>query len=62
MFKVFNKWGNVVYQTTDLTTDKGWDGYFKGGLIFLETYTWVAEGYDYTDNLVYRSGNTLMLK
>jgi hypothetical protein len=62
IFKVYNKWGNLVYQTSDLTNDKGWDGFYKNNLIFLDTYTWMAEGYDYVDNLVYRSGNTIMLK
>nr|WP_255563724.1 gliding motility-associated C-terminal domain-containing protein [Mucilaginibacter rivuli] len=61
IFKIYNKWGNLVYQTNDLSIDKGWDGLFKGTM-FLETYTWMAEGYDYTDNLVHRSGNTLLLK
>jgi len=61
-FRIYNKWGNLVYQTNAAAADKGWDGVFKNTIGFLETYTWVAEGYDYVGNLVHKTGNTILLK
>ena len=29
-FRIFNRWGNLVFETNQL--DKGWDGYYKGKL------------------------------
>jgi hypothetical protein len=62
LFIVYNRWGNIVYQTTDPDPDKGWDGRYKGNVLFLDTYTWVAEGFDFVGNLVHRTGNTVLLK
>jgi len=59
-FTVYNRWGNLVFQSTDATA--GWDGTYKGVITFMDTYTWYAEGYDELGNLVRRSGNTLILK
>ncbi len=61
-FRIYNKWGNMVYQTNDLTISKGWDGMYKNTLSFMETYTWVADGYDYVGNPVRKTGNTILLK
>jgi len=61
-FRIYNKWGNLVYQTNAAAADKGWDGMYKNTLSFMETYTWVAEGYDYVGNLVHKTGNTILLK
>jgi len=61
-FRIYNKWGNLVYQTNAAAADKGWDGMYKNTMGFLETYTWVAEGYDYVGNLVHKTGNTILLK
>ena len=61
-FRVYNKWGNIVFQTNNVSPAAGWDGTYKGQPAILDTYTWVAEGYDYLDVLVHRSGNTILLK
>lgn len=62
IFRVYNRWGNIVFETTDPSAEKGWDGQFKGSIAFLDTFTWVAEGIDYLGNTVHRSGNTVLLK
>jgi hypothetical protein len=62
MLRIYNKWGSIVYQTTDPSPEKGWDGSFRGNISSVETFTWVAEGYDYLGNLVHRTGNTVLLK
>ncbi|MBC7399474.1 MAG: gliding motility-associated C-terminal domain-containing protein [Mucilaginibacter sp.] len=61
-FKVFNRWGQLVFQTDSADPKNGWDGVYKGKIQFLDTYTWYAEGYDYTDKIVHKTGNTILLK
>ena len=38
--QVYNKWGTIVYSTTDIT--EGWDGRFEGGLVQDGRYSYVA--------------------
>ncbi|MBI3518371.1 MAG: PKD domain-containing protein [Bacteroidetes bacterium] len=47
-FKVFNRWGELIYETTDLAS--GWDGYYKGVPQNMETYVYQAEVETYTDS------------
>ena len=39
-FQVFNRYGEVVFQTTD--PSKGWDGNFKGKKQNADTYVWIC--------------------
>jgi gliding motility-associated-like protein len=41
-FKVFNRWGQTVYQTNDIN-DRGWDGTFNGKPQAIGTYVYEAE-------------------
>ena len=59
-FKVYNRWGQLVFQTTEF--GKGWNGFYKGVKQPIETYMWIAEGIDIYGNLVKRSGTTILLK
>jgi len=61
-FKVFNRWGQLVFQTDSADPKNGWDGVYKGKIQFLDTFTWYAEGYDYVDKIVHKTGNTILLK
>lgn len=60
-FKVYNKWGNLVYETNSMSEPKGWDGTFKGGLQPFETYSWFAEGLDLLGNLYTTKGKTVLV-
>jgi gliding motility-associated-like protein len=46
-FKIFNRWGTMMYQRTDLppmdVLNGGWDGQFQGRDASNDTYVWVAE-------------------
>lgn len=47
-FKIFNRWGSMVYQRTDMppmdaSTNSGWDGRFQGREASNDTYIWLAE-------------------
>ncbi len=39
-FKIFNRWGQMVFSTTDF--NKGWDGTYKGKPQNIDTYVWMA--------------------
>jgi len=45
-FTVFNRWGEIIFQTTELTT--GWDGKYKGKLPPIGVYVWRIEIKDST--------------
>ena len=41
-FMVFNRWGQLMFSTTDQT--EGWDGKFKGEFVKEDAYVWRLEG------------------
>jgi len=59
-FKIYNRWGFVVYKTTDYKS--GWDGTYKGILQPMDTYTWVAVGVDIDGKTISKSGNFILIK
>ncbi len=60
-FRVFNRWGHLVFQTTDPAPVAGWNGKYSGVLQPAGTYVWVAEGIDLTGNSIKRNGNSILL-
>ena len=46
-FKIFNRWGALLYQRADMpltdTMNGGWDGQFQGREASADTYIWMAE-------------------
>jgi len=45
-FKVFSRWGELVFETTQAAANEhiaGWDGYFKGKQAPLDVYVWMLE-------------------
>jgi gliding motility-associated-like protein len=58
-FKVYNRWGQLVYSTT--TINEGWDGTFKGVKQPLEGYVWVAEAIDIDSIRIKRTGTCLLI-
>ncbi|KAI9549916.1 hypothetical protein GHT06_004501 [Daphnia sinensis] len=59
-FKVYNRWGNLVFETKD--REKGWDGDYRESGQGTETFQWLAEGYDYNGQLVKRTGMITLLR
>jgi gliding motility-associated-like protein len=59
-FKVYNRWGNLVFETTD--REKGWNGDFRGAGQGTETFQWLVEGYDRNGKLVKRTGMITLLR
>ena len=59
-FRVYNRWGNLVYQTSEIGA--GWDGTHKGVLQPADTYTWFLTGISLSGEQVKLSGNTLLIR
>jgi gliding motility-associated-like protein len=59
-FRVFNRWGKMLYETTQI--GQGWDGRYQGQLQPLDTYTWVIEGMDTNGQLVKKQGSVTLLR
>jgi len=59
-FKVFNRWGKLLFSTTQ--KDTGWDGKFNGKAQDAATYIWMAEGVNYKGELREKKGYTILVK
>lgn len=49
--QVYNRWGELVWESTDAT--ESWDGTYKGKLVPDGTYTWIIRYGDYNDGNQY---------
>lgn len=61
-FRIYNRWGNLLFQTNSGNPALGWDGTFRGALQPVETYTWTVEGIDVDGIIIKKSGNTLLIR
>lgn len=59
-FKIFNRWGELLFITYDL--DKGWDGTYKGAAMPEGTYVFRAYLTDLAGRTSERSGTILLLR
>ena len=59
-FKVFNRWGQVIYNSSDYS--QGWNGKFKGVDQPIGVYIWLVSGVDFKGNLVQRKGTVLLVR
>ncbi|WP_207496239.1 PKD domain-containing protein [Aridibaculum aurantiacum] len=59
-FRVFNRWGQLVYSTSDIGA--GWDGTLNGKDQGSGTYVYMTEGVDYTGKPVFRKGTVVLIR
>lgn len=59
-FKVYNKWGLLVYQTDNMSAE-GWDGQFRSRMQPLETFSWFADGIDALGRKFQTKGKTILI-
>jgi gliding motility-associated-like protein len=59
-FKVYNRWGQLMFQTSD--SRQGWDGMYNNKHQPLEAYTWIAEGIDGNGTTIFRKGQTVLIR
>jgi gliding motility-associated-like protein len=59
-FRVFNRWGELVFQTT--VNGKGWDGKIGGKEQATGTFVWLVKGVDYTGKSFFAKGTVTLIK
>ena len=59
-FKIYDRFGHEVFTTSDMS--KYWDGTSNGVNQPMETYTWIIQGFDYTNKPVIRQGNVTLIR
>ncbi len=59
-FKVFNRWGQVVFSTKD--PSKGWDGKFNNAIQDGNSFVWIAEGTDVNGKRIQRKGSVTIVR
>ena len=61
-FKIFNRWGVLVFESNSLDPDLGWDGTLKGKDQPADTYTWVVYGIGQTGRPISKSGSVVLIR
>ncbi|MEJ7692463.1 gliding motility-associated C-terminal domain-containing protein [Daejeonella sp.] len=59
-FKIINKWGDVVFTSTDIYNY--WDGSWNGKALPVGVYYWFVDGVDTSQRKVRQSGSVAVLK
>lgn len=59
-FKIFNRWGEQVFSTTDI--NKGWNGQFNGKPQPMGTYIYVVDATTYSGKRFYKQGNLTLVR
>lgn len=59
-FKVFNRWGNVVFETTNI--EDGWDGTFNGKPQPTGVYLYQIEAVTNTGKVINKQGNVTLIR
>ncbi len=59
-FRIFNRWGNMVFETTDI--NQGWDGKYKGEPQPFGVYVYEVEAYTSTGLKFVKQGNVTLIR
>jgi len=59
-FSVYNRWGNKVFSTTDIT--EGWDGTYQGHEQGIGTYVWYVVALTKEKEEILRKGNVTLVR
>jgi gliding motility-associated-like protein len=59
-FKIFNRWGHMVYSSTDLYN--GWDGTYQGREQPIDTYIWMVTVKTWGGQIIKKKGSVLLLR
>ena len=62
VFKIFDRWGNLIYNNSKVERSNGWDGKLNGKLAPIGAYVWIAEGVDLDNNIIKRRGNFALIR
>jgi gliding motility-associated-like protein len=59
-FRIYNRWGELVFQTNDLTN--GWDGYYKGNLSEPGVFVYYLDVICYNKEIFKKKGNITLIR
>lgn len=59
-FRIFNRWGELVFQTSDI--EKGWNGQYNGKSQPMGTYVYVIDAKTSTGKPFYKQGNVTLIR
>lgn len=59
-FRVYNRWGQLVFTTNEI--GRGWDGTVGGKLQSAGTYVWIVQGKDYLGNTIAKKGYMVLVR
>jgi len=59
-FRIFNRWGNMVFETTDI--DNGWDGTFSGAPQPFDVYIYEIQAVTSTGVVFTKKGNVTLIR
>jgi len=59
-FRIYNRWGQLIFETTDI--NEGWDGTFYETKCGLGVYAYVVVGHTYQNERVIQNGNVTLLR
>lgn len=59
-FMIFDRWGERVFETTDI--NKGWDGVYKGKAMNLSVFVYIVSGKFKNGDLIEKKGNFTLLR
>jgi len=59
-FRIFNRWGNVVFETTDI--NQGWDGTWNGTPQPFGVYVYVVQAVTNEGTIFEKHGNTTLIR
>jgi gliding motility-associated-like protein len=62
MFRIYDRFGNLVYDDKNANSASGWDGTYKGKKLPVGSYVWIAEGTGEDDSQVKRTGNVMLVR
>jgi gliding motility-associated-like protein len=59
-FRVYNRWGQLVFSTNEI--GRGWDGTIGGKQQQAGTYAWIVQGKDYTGKTIAKKGVMILIR
>jgi gliding motility-associated-like protein len=62
VFRVFDRWGNLMFETTDIS--KGWDGIYQGKMVNPDVYVYYLEAPCSLDpsRILFQKGNVTVIR
>lgn len=59
-FKIYNRWGEMVFETSELS--EGWDGFYKNKAQDIDTYVYTVKALMYNNEVFNKKGNISLLR